>query len=678
MNYKYLGAPINIGKLQLKNRTVMLPITLQYGEGGPDGGYVNDTLKNFYFRRAEGGAAMIIAGGVATDNYCGYDNMIRLGDDKYIPGMKELADGIHERGSRLCLQFLQTGRYGKKAAVYGDTDTLSASAIPSGFSGETPRAMTIEEIKMVIGNAAKAAVRAKTAGVDVIEICANSGYMISQFLSEVTNKRTDEYGGSLDNRLRFGCEMIAALREAVGPDYPLILRVAGNQFMKDGYETDETIEFCKRAEKLGVNCIDVTGGWHETNIPQLPGDVPRGGFTYLAEAIKKNVSIPVISSNRHNDPNECETVIATGQADIVGLCRTLVADPDWPNKALFGNPSEIRKCLACNQGCFANVFAYKPCKCLFNSYVGREEVEKAIKPADDPKKLLVVGAGPAGCEFAYRAASRGHKVTIWEKGSEIGGTANIAAIPPAKGEFYNIKEFYEAILKKYGVEVVFNKKATADDIKAAGFDEVITATGCTAKSIPVEVPDGVDIIYAQEILKKEKFAGKNVLVIGGGSVGCETADYLAQEASLGKDKLFFLLSQQAAKPEEIMKMMTTSSRNITVFDIAKIGANYDYGCGWPIMKDLHRLGVKMYGKSKLHGIDKDGAHIETLNRKTKETYMVTAPVDTVVLAVGYTPDDSLADELKAAGITVHNIGDSKEVRKVMDAILEADDLAAEI
>lgn len=678
MDYKYLNSPLNIGTMQVKNRTVMTSITMMYCEEGPDGGYVNDKLLNFYLERAKGGVGLLIAGGVATDNYVGYENMMRLNDDSYIDGIKRLADGVHRNGSKLCLQFLQTGRYGNTKAVFGDVNTLSASAVPTTFSPDVPREMTKTEIDMAITHAAEAAIRAKRADVDAIEICANSGYMISQFLSEVTNKRSDEYGGSFENRCRFGMEMIQAVRNAVGDDYPLILRVAGNQYMPGGYDLEETIEFCKLAVDAGINAIDVTGGWHETIIPQLPADVPNGAFVYLAESIKESVSVPVISSNRHNDPKEEEAVLACGQADFIGLCRTLLADPYWPNKTFEGKEHEIRKCLACNQGCFANVFNHKPCKCLFNSYVGREAEEFAIEPSKTPKNILVVGAGVAGCEFAYRAASRGHKVTIWEQTDKIGGMVNVAAIPPAKSEFHNITSYLRAMLQKYSVSVVYNKKATVDEIVHADFDEVVIAAGSTAKRIPVSVPDGISVYTAEEILKQEKIAGKNVLVIGGGSVGCETANYMAHEAAISPEKLYFLLTQQAEAPEFLAKMLTGNARNITIVDIARIGANYDFGCAWPIMKDMKRLGVKMYSKAKLLGIDEEGYHIEAFNKKTKETYVANAPVDTVVLAVGYAPKQDLVKGLEDAGKKVHNIGDSCKVGKVMDAIYVADNLAASI
>lgn len=678
MNYRFLSKPVKIGTMELKNSIVMTAISLMYAEAGPEGGYVNDQFRNFYFERAQGGVSMIIVGGVATDNHVGYPHMLRLDEDRYLPGFTELAEGIHKRGAKMCVQLLQTGRYGMKAAVYGDDSTISASAVPTSFSPDVPREMTTDEIHEVIEKAAKAAIRAKKAGADAVEICANSGYLISQFLSPFTNHRTDEYGGDFDHRCRFGLEMIQAIRQAVGEDYPVILRVAGNEYIRGGNGLAESIAFCQKAEKAGVNAIDVTGGWHETIIPQLPADVPEGMFVYLAEAIKASVSIPVISSNRHNNPREAESVLASGQADIIGECRTLIADPQWPNKVLSGRENEIRRCLACNQGCFANVFAHKPCKCLFNSYVGRDEKEHEIQPAETKKKILVIGAGPGGCEFAFRAAARGHQVTIWEKDDRICSKIEVAAAPPAKYEFHNIPAFYSAMLKKYGVNVVLNKNAKADEIAQAGFDEVVTASGSTAKRIKLDGAENIPTFTAEEILSGKEMAGRNVLVVGGGSVGCEAADYMAHEAALSPEKLYFMVTQGTDKPEEIMTMANRCSRRIVITDIARIGANYDFGCGWPIMKDMKRLGVKMYAKSKILEIKDGMVRLETFNKKTKTTEEKTYPVDTIVLAVGYAPADGLFKELSDKGVSVHNLGDSAKIGKIMDAIREADDLASQI
>lgn len=677
MKYRYINTPINIGSMTLKNRIVMTAVQTNYADSGPNGGYVNERIKNFYFERAAGGTALMIVGGVATDKYVGYKYMMRIDDDKYIDGFRELADGIHARGGKVCIQLLQTGRYGKTNAVFDDDSVLSASSVPCRFSGETPREMTKEEIKTVIQNAAKAAKRVRESGCDAVEIVANSGYMISQFLSPFTNHRTDEYGGTMENRCRFGLEMITAIRKAVGPDYPLILRVAGNDYMEGGNGTRESITFCQLAEAAGIDAIDVTGGWHETRIPQLPSDVPRGAFVYLAQAIKDAVSIPVISSNRHNTPAEVEKVLATGQADLVGQLRTLIADPYWVNKVASGREDEIRKCLACNQGCFAKSFNHEPCECLFNSYVGRESEENREKVAHC-KKILVVGAGPAGCEFAYRAAERGHDVTIWEKESRIGGKALTAALPPNKYEFNNIAEFHASMLRKNDVNVVLNKEATADQILREKFDEVIICCGSEPKNINLGGAADICVCGAEEILKGDVIAGRDVLVVGGGSVGCETAHYMAHEASLGPEKLYFMLSQQAEDVETIIEMMNSCRRNITVIDMAKIAANYDYGCAWPILKDLKRLGVKTYPGTKIDTIEDGCVTLEKFDPKTQERETMAIKCDTIVLAVGYQANNQLAEQLTDKNIKVHNLGDSLRVGKVADAIKMADDLAATI
>ena len=675
MECRYINRPINIGKMTLKNRVVMTALQTNYAEAGADGGYVNQRVKDFYFRRAEGGAALLIVGGTATDKYVGYKNMLRIDDDRYIQGFRELADGIHQRGSRICVQLLQTGRYGSAEAVFCDNEVLSASAVPCRFSGENPREMTKEEIKAVISNAARAAARVKEAGCDAVEIVANSGYMISQFLSPFTNKRTDEYGGSFEKRCRFGLEMIEAIREAVGEDFPVILRVAGNEFIRDGNGMEECAAFCKKAEAAGIDAVNVTGGWHETKIPQLPADVPRGAFTYLAQNVKKAVSVPVISSNRHNTPEEAEKVIATGQADIVGEMRTLIADPDWVNKVIENRAHEIRKCLACNQGCFAKVFSDRACQCLFNSYVGRDG-EESFDKVEKPKRILVVGAGPAGCEFAYRAASRGHKVTIWEKASVIGGKALVASLPPEKYEFGNIPQFYEAMLKKYDVEVCLGREATADEIAAGGFDEVVTCCGSEAKTIKLEGAEDIMVCGAEDILKGKVVAGRNVLVIGGGSVGCETANYMTREASLDMNQLYFMMTQEAESIETITELVNTCNRKITVVDMEKTAANYDYGCAWPILKELRRFGVDLLSKTRVKSIDKIKVTLEKDVPGSDAAKSMTIDCDTIVLAVGYRENSGLASELIERNIKVHNLGDSLKVGKVSDAIKAADDLAA--
>lgn len=671
MNFKRLFQPITLNQMTLKNRLVMTAMHLLYTEDGS----VNQRTKDFYLARARGGVGMIIAGGAAADPYIGYSHMLRMDQDRFIPGWKDLADAVHACDCKLCLQFLTPGRYGRAAFVEGDDNVLSASDVYAKMTGSTPRPMTKEDIRLIQERYAQAALRCKQAGIDAVEITAGSGYLICQFLSPVTNKRTDEYGGSFDNRCRFGVELIQAVRDAVGPDYPVLVRVAGNDFVAGGCTNEDCVAFCKKLEQVGVDMLDVTGGWHETAIPQLPGDVPRGGYVYLAQAVKDAVSIPVLSANRHNDPVEAETVLALEQCDLVGLCRTLVADPDWPNKAAAGALKEIRRCVACNQGCLAHVFNNEPMECLINGFAGREALLKEDKVAVS-KQLLVIGGGPAGCEFAYRAAARGHNVTLWEKSAAIGGQLDLVAAPPAKEEFRNLPAFYQAMLEKYGVHVELEREATAEAVEQGGFDAVILATGSTPKEM--QLPGSIPVCTAADILRKKEIAGRNVVILGGGTVGCETAAYLAQEGALSPEKLFFMETQQSESPEKISQLLNHTRRNITLVARGKIGANFDFGCAWPLMKDLRRLGVRQLPRTQLVTVTDREVVVAITDRKTGEVKEERLPCDTIVTAVGSVSDDALYQALKDGPVPVYCIGDAREVGKITGAIRQADDLAMEL
>lgn len=674
MEYRNLFSPLPLGKLTLKNRIVMTAIHLFYA----DEGKVNDRILEFYKRRAKGGVAMAIVGGVASDNYIGYGDMLRLDDDRYIDGFRALAEGMHQYGSLLCIQLLQTGRYGSAFFVEGDESTISASAVPSKISFDVPREMTVEEIKTVHRRAGEAAARAKKAGADCVELTAGSGYMLSQFLSPVTNKRTDEYGGSWENRCRFPLEMLAEVRRAVGPDFPILVRVAGNEFMEGGNGWEECVDLCRRLEAAGADMLDVTGGWHETVVPQLPGDLPRGGFTYLSKKVKDAVSIPVLSANRHNDPAECELTLALGRADLIGQMRAQIADPDWVIKAQSGQEALIRKCVACNQGCFANVFSGSPCECALNPIAGLEYKTREPAPAEKPKRLLVVGGGPSGCEFALQAALRGHDVTLWERGKALGGKLSIVSVPPAKAEFGSLPAYYEAVLSHEGVKVRLGMEATLENIKAGGFDEVIVATGAVPRKIELPGKSSPPVFTADQVLEKEVVCGRDVVVIGGGSVGCETADYLAQEGSISPEKLYFMMSHHSENNETIEGLLNSTDRRISVVDVAKVGANFDFGCGWPVIKDLRRLGVKLYSRAKTLEVTGGSVTIEYTDRKTSELTRLEIPCDTIVMAVGYNSENSLYRQLEAAGIKARLIGDSAAPGKIMTAIRQANELAEKI
>ena len=670
MHYRRLFSSLRINTLELENRLVMPALHHGYTPGG----HASERFNRYYWRRAEGGAGLIIVGGCMIDSYHGYPDIMSLENATFVPGWRNFVKGMHERGAKVCVQLMQTGRYGKSKYVYGDDAALAPSAVYSAYTQETPRAMTPDEIHNVIRCFAEASARAVEAGFDMIELSGSAGYLISQFLSPVTNLRTDEYGGDFAHRARFALEVVAAVRQAVGKGYPLAMRVAGNDFIRGGHGSGDCVAFCRLLEQAGIDMIDVTGGWHETSVPQLPGEVPRAAFTYLAQAVKDAVSVPVMASNRMNDPAVGERVLALEQADLIGVGRPLIADPDWPLKAQTGRADEIRRCVACNQGCLGRMFFDEPIECLVNGYAGREYlfVDSAPKASS---KILVVGAGPAGCEFAIRAAERGHQVTIWEKSSRIGGQLSVVAVPPGKREFENLTAYFRAMMDKTGVAVEVNKEATAEAIRQAGFDEIVLAAGSVPVRICLPGSDIVPVCTAEDILTGREVAGRNVVVVGGGSVGCETAEYLAQDGSLTRDQLYFMMAYKAESPEAIASMLKTSRRKIAIVDMARIGRGFDHGCGWPVMQELRRLGVRLHPSSSIVEVTHGSVVIETRHKSDGEISRRELACDTIVLAVGSRPNTALLDELTEFGLRVHTIGDAVAVDKVLTAIRQADDLA---
>jgi len=666
-------SPLSINGLSLKNRFVMPAIHHLYT---PEG-VATERFNEYYWKKAEGGVGLIIVGGCRFDDFGAPYAMMSLQYDEMIPGWKTFVDGVHARGAKVAVQLYHAGRYTKQNIVPPGESALAPSAVFSTYTKETPKAMTKDEIDAVIRQWAAAAGRAKKAGFDAVEILGSAGYLISQFLSPVTNLREDEYGGSWENRCRFALEVIAAVRAEVGTDYPLIMRTAGNDFMKGSNTNVEAVEFAKEIEKAGIDMINVTGGWHETTVPQLPGDVPKAGFSYLAAAIKNAVSVPVMVSNRMNDPFLAEEVLALGRGDLIGLGRTLIADPDWVNKVKEGRLDEIRPCVACNQGCLAKTFFANPIECLVNANAGKEYLCKDAAPVA-PKNLLVIGGGPSGSEFAIRAAEMGHKVTLWEKDAQIGGQLYQVAAPPGKDGFANLVRYYQNMLKKHQVNVVVHKEATEEDVLAGKFDAVVFGTGAIPKVIPMPDAEGkMMIVAAADVLSGKVIPGKNVVIVGGGSVGCETAQYLAHKGSISPEQLYFLSAHKAETPEKIQSLLNTSDRKVTIVEILKsIGAGFEPGTGWPILKDLKRMGVAQHVLSRIVSVTSDKVILE----KTKEggSEMIEIPCDTIVLAVGSRSNNALYEALKDKIPNVYIMGDAQKIGKIFDAVRDANTLATDI
>lgn len=669
-----LFQPITVNGMELKNRIVMTALQTNYAPQG----IATPTFRSFYWERAEGGAGLVIVGG-ARFEACGAagPDFLSLEDDCFLPELRIFTEGMHARGAKTAVQLYHAGRYTKSKYLPDGVSALAPSAVYSPYTRETAREATAEELKQIVRRWAEGADRAKRAGFDGVEIVGSAGYLISQFLSPLTNLRTDEYGGSWENRTRFPLEVLDAVRKAVGPEFPILFRIAGNDFVPGSNTNREAVAFAALLERHGADLISVTGGWHETRVPQLPGEVPPAGFAYLAEAVKRAVSIPVIASNRIADPAAAELVLALEQADLVGMARPLIADPDWPQKAEGDRAGEIRPCVACNQGCLAGTFFGKPIRCLVNARAGGET--KGLSPlAATPKHILVVGGGPAGMEFALRAANRGHQIELWERSHRLGGQLHMAAVPPGKQEFQKLIAYYERILPLAGVKISLDREARCNEILEQQFDVVVTATGIRPKPCPLPfTAQQPTVVSAHDVLAGRVVPGRNTVILGGGAVGCETARYLARQGTLSPQQLYFLATNHAEQPEVLERLLKQSSRNVSIVEAReKIGSGFDPGCGWPVIDDLKRLSVSVYTVAQVHAVTADTVTIRRGREDHAES--VTLPCDTLVLAIGSLPEQTLHHKLRHAGVETYLLGDALRPARAMDAIHQAFDLAARI
>lgn len=659
MEFPYLFSPIKINTMEVKNRLVMTAMHLGYT---PEG-FVTDQLVDFYRERAKGGMGLIFVGGCPIDEYGGMSNMIRIDDDKYLPGLRRLAGEVKDAGARVGAQLYQAGRY-THSAMIGGRKPISASAVRSKLTGETPRALELSEIPGVQDRFAEAALRAKEAGFDCVEILASAGYLISQFLSSITNKREDEYGGSLENRMRFGLEVARKVRRAVGPHYPVTVRIAGNEFMDGGNTNQEAQVFAQALEKEAVDLFNVTGGWHETRIPQLTMFVPRRAYVYLASGIKSAVRVPVLASNRINDPSEAEEILRNGEADMVTVARGLIADPKFAEKARTGKAETIYHCIGCNQGCFDNIFRFMPATCLVNPRAGLEG-ELEIKTAMVKKKVLVVGGGPAGMKAACVAAERGHKVTLVEGSERLGGQVLLNEQIPGRKEMATAVKDLAANLYYLGVEVITGKKADRVFVKEMNPDSVIIATGARPGMLPVAGADLPHVVQAWDVLAGKRGVGKRVVIVGGNAGGLDAALFLAGIGTIPPDALHFLVANRAENLETLLGLMNRGIKEITVLEMApKAGSDIGLSTRWTVFAELKRLGVTIITGAKVISITPEAVEAETEEGRKR------IPADSVVMATGSVSVSNLKAELAGLVPEVRVIGDAVRPRNALEAIKE--------
>ena len=659
MNFPHLFSPIKINKMELKNRIVMTAMHLGYT---PDG-EVTDRLIEFYRERARGGVGLIIIGGCPIDDMAGMASMVRIDDDRYIDGLKSLTSAIKSEGAKIAAQLYQAGRY-THSSMIGGRKPFSASAVRSRLTGETPRALELDEIPEVQRRFADAALRAKRAGFDAVEILGSAGYLISQFLSPITNLRKDRYGGSLENRMRFGLEVVEKVRNAVGSDYPIIIRIAGNEFMEGGNTNREARIFASELEKVGVDLFNVTGGWHETRIPQLSSFVPRKGFVYLAQGIRSAVSRPVLSSNRINDPAIGEEIIRNGEADLVTMARALLADPELPRKAMEGKEDQIYHCIACNQGCFDHIFRFRPATCTVNPRAGKEAKIK-IQKTLNKKRILVIGGGLAGMKAACTSAQRGHEVILVEKDHQLGGQFMLNKAIPGRGELITAVRDLEKNLRVLGVKIVMGRRADNQFVKDISPDAVIIATG--AKPYLPQLPgiNRENVSSAWDVLKGKVRLGKRTVIIGGNAVGLETALYVAHQGTISPEALHFIVANRAESWETIEELVNRGNKDVTVIEMtSKVGSDIGASTRWTVMAEIRRLGVKILTSTRAVEIKDQGVVVE---RDGKEELI---EADSVIMATGARASNELQHKVMDFVKEVHVIGDAKEPRNALEAIRE--------
>jgi 2,4-dienoyl-CoA reductase (NADPH2) len=659
MEFPHLFSPIKINNMQLKNRVVLTAMHLFYTPEGR----VTDRLTDFYTVRARGGVGLIIVGGCRIDEYGGAGSMLRIDDDRFIPGLRTLVNAVKAEGSQIAAQLYQAGRYAHSSMIDG-RKPISASAIRSKLTGESPRALELDEIPALQGKFAEAALRAKDSGFDAVEILGSAGYLISQFLSPLTNKREDRYGGSFDNRMRFGLEVTEKVREAVGSDYPIIMRLAGNEFMKGGNTNEEAKAFASELEKVGVDLFNVTGGWHETRVPQLTMFVPRKGFVYLAQGIKSAVSVPVLSSNRINDPYLAEEIIRNGQADLVTIARGLLADPDFLTKAKEGKSDQIYHCVGCNQGCFDAVFMNRPVTCLVNPRAGKEAATE-ITPATQRKKVLVIGGGPAGMKAACTAAERGHQVTLAERANELGGQLLLNRNIPGRREMVTAAADLASNLRALNVNILLGKEVDKGLVKDMEPDVAILATGASPLFPKIPGIESQSVVTAWDVLSGKAHVDERVVIVGGNAVGLETALYIADQGTLPPEVLHFLAANRAESWETLERLINRGNKHVTVVEMMKRpGQDIGSSTRWTVMMELRRLGVTILTGTKAVGIKAEGVEIEKGQNRDL------LPADSVVVAVGAEPENWLVDEIGDLAPQIITIGDAKTPRNALEAIKE--------
>jgi 2,4-dienoyl-CoA reductase (NADPH2) len=657
-SYPHLTAPLDLGHVVLPNRVIM---------GSMHTG-LEDRLKDlpklaaYFAERARGGVGLMVTGGYAP-NRTGWLTPFgsKLTSRRQARKHRLLTDAVQAEGGRIALQILHAGRYAYHPF------SVSASAIKAPINPFRPRALSDRGVRKQLEAYVDCAALAREAGYDGVEIMGSEGYFINQFLSERTNKRTDRWGGSPQNRRRLAVEIVRQTRERVGEDFLIIYRLSMADLVEGGQTWDEIVALGKEIEAAGASIINTGIGWHEARVPTIVTSVPRAAFTSVTAAFRPQVGIPVVTSNRINLPQVAEEVLARGDADLVSLARPFLADPDWVLKATTDRADEINVCIACNQACLDHVFAKRKASCLVNPRAARE-TELQLLPARRTKSIAVVGAGPAGLAAAVTAAERGHRVELFEADQEIGGQFGIARRIPGKEEFAETIRYYRRRLELTGVKVHLGRRATVGDL--TGFDEIVLATGVVPRVPAIPGIDHPKVLSYVEVVREGKPVGATVAVIGAGGIGVDVSEFLTTAASPALDLEAWKAEWGVADPAVVPGGLTKprpepSPRQVYLLQRkpGKIGAGLGKTTGW-----VHRAALKAKQVEQLRGvnyerIDDDGLHLTFGPRHENPRVLA---VDTIVICAGQEPVRDLAATLVATNRPIHLIGGA-DVAAELDA-----------
>lgn len=655
--FPHIFRPLELGFTQLKNRIVMG--SMHTGLEEVANGHIR--MAAFFAERARGGVGLIVTGGIGpNDEGATHANTHRLDTDEAVDNHKIVTKAVHDEGGKICMQILHTGRY-----AYSK-DLVAPSAIQAPINPFKPKELDEAGILKQIDDFVFTAKQAQRAGYDGVEIMGSEGYFLNQFIATRTNKREDEWGGEYKNRIRLPIEVVKRVRQAVGDDFIIIYRLSMLDLVEGGSNYKEVVELGLAIEKAGATIINTGIGWHEARIPTIATKVPRAAFTWVTAKFRKALNIPVITSNRINTPEVAEEVLARGDADMVSMARPFLADADFVAKAKNNKSNQINTCIGCNQACLDHVFVGKMTSCLVNPRACHE-TELNIVPATVIKNIAVVGAGPAGLAAALTCAQRGHKVTLFDADSEIGGQFNIAKQIPGKEEFYETIRYFGVQLQLLGVDIKLNTMVNVAVLNAGGFDEVLLATGILPRMPEIDGIDHPKVLSYIDVLKHKKPVGKKVAIMGAGGIGFDTSEFLSHGKTSTSTNISAFMKEwgidmnfeSRGGVEGMHALPEPSPREIFLLQrkTTKVGAGLGKTTGWAHRAGLMMKGVKLVAGVSYHKIDDKGLHIEVNGERQL------LDVDNVVICAGQVPRRELVD-----GLTVpyHLIGGA-DVAAELDA-----------